>query len=68
MDSDFNPDTQHLTFKQIYTDRAEMIYVYKGEPHPTYTIDPITCTQQEMQNYWTLGLRHLFDVVDNVTL
>ena len=64
MESSFNPETQYLVFKQIYIDRDETIYIYKGQSYPTYTIDIHACTQQEMQDYWTLGLIHLFDVVD----
>ena len=64
MESSFNPETQYLVFKQIYIDRDETIYIYKGQSYPTYTIDIHTCTQQEMQDYWTLGLIHLFDIVD----
>lgn len=67
MESSFNPETQYLTFKQIYTDRDKIIYVYKGQTYPAYTIDIHTSTQQEMQEYWTLGLTHLFDVVDILT-
>jgi len=61
----FNPETQYLVFKTIYTDTMELISVYTGQSYPTYTIDPVTCTQEEMQQYWSYGLTHLFDVVDN---
>ena len=64
MELNFNPDTQELVFKAVYTDRMELISVYKGWSHPEYVIDPATCTQEEMQQYWSYGLTHLFDVVD----
>ena len=61
MDINFNPDTQYLVFKPRFT---ETFYVYKGQSYPVYTIDPITCTQEEMQQYLILGLTDLFDIVD----
>ncbi len=64
MESNFNPETQYLVFKTIYTDRMEIISVYQGQTYPAYVIDPATCTQEEMQHYWADGLTHIFDVVD----
>lgn len=64
MELNFNPETQYLVFKTIYTDSMEIISVYRGQSYPTYTIDPATCTQEEMQHYWADGLTHIFDVVD----
>jgi len=64
MDINFNPDTQELIFKSIYTASMNLISIYKGTIVPAYVIDPATCTQEEMQHYWADGLTHLFDVVD----
>lgn len=64
MELNFNPETQELIFKIIYTDRMELISVYHGSHIPTYVIDPATCTQEEMQQYWNRGLTHLFDIID----
>ena len=64
MELNFNPDTQELVFKTVYTNTMELISVYKGQNYPAYVIDPVTCTQEEMQQYWSYGLTHLFDVVD----
>lgn len=61
MDINFNPDTQYLVFKPQFT---ETFYVYKGQSYPAYTIDPITCTQEEMQQYWNAGLYDLFDIIN----
>jgi hypothetical protein len=66
MQSNFNPETQYLVFKTIYTDSMEIISVYRGQSYPTYVIDPTTCTQEEMQHYWADGLTHIFDVVDKL--
>ena len=66
MELNFNPETQYLVFKPVYTDSMELIYIYKGQPYPTYVIDPTTCTQEEMQRYWSYGLTHLFDIIDNL--
>ena len=67
MEQNFNPETQYLIFKQIYIDRAELISIYMGWPAPKYVIDPISCTQEEMHQYWNEGLQHLFDIVDIIT-
>lgn len=64
MELSFNSETQYLVFKTIYTDTMDIISVYQGQPYPTYVIDPATCTQEEMQQYWNYGLTHLFDIVD----
>lgn len=64
MELNFNPETQYLLFKPTYLETMDIISVYQGQSYPAYVIDPATCTQQEMQDYWTLGLIHLFDVVD----
>ena len=64
MELNFNPDTQYLVFKTVYIDTMEPISIYTGQPYPAYTIDPVTCTQEEMQQYWSYGLTHLFDIVD----
>lgn len=64
MELNFNPETQYLVFKTLYTDTMELISIYQGGHIPTYVIDPVTCTQEEMQRYWSYGLTHLFDVVD----
>ena len=64
MELNFNPETQYLVFKTVYTDSMELIYIYKGQVSPTYIIDPAACTQEEMQQYWSYGLTHLFDIVD----
>ena len=64
MELNFNPETQYLIFKSVYTDSMELIYVYKGQVSPTYIIDPTTCTPEEMQQYWSYGLTYLFDIVD----
>lgn len=66
MEINFNPQTQYLNFKQIYLDRGETIYVYKGNSIPSYIIDPNTTTQEMMIDFWNQGLVHLFDVFDNV--
>lgn len=64
MELNFNPETQYLVFKTVYTDSMELISIYMGWPAPKYVIDPATCTQEEMQHYWADGLTHIFDVVD----
>ena len=64
MELNFNPETQYLAFKSVYADRMELISIYNGWPSPKYVIDPTTCTQEEMQQYWHEGLQHLFDIVD----
>jgi hypothetical protein len=64
MELNFNPETQYLVFKPVYTDTLDIISVYQGQPYPAYVIDPSTCTQEEMQQYWGYGLTHLFDIVD----
>jgi len=62
MELNFNPETQYLVFKPIYVD---IISVYQGQSYPAYVIDPAICTQEEMQQYWSYGLTHLFDIIDN---
>jgi len=64
MELNFNPETQYLVFKTVYTDSMELISIYMGWTAPKYVIDPATCTQEEMQHYWADGLTHLFDIVD----
>ena len=64
MELSFNPETQYLVFKPIYLETMDAISIYKGQVSPTYVIDPATCTQEEMQQYWSYGLTHLFDIVD----
>ena len=66
MELSFNPETQYLVFKPIYLETTDVISIYKGQVSPTYVIDPTTCTQEEMQQYWSYGLTHLFDIVDNL--
>ena len=65
MEQNFNSELQELAFKLVYTDRMELISIYNGWPAPKYVIDPLTCTQEEMQQYWNEGLQHLFDIIDN---
>ena len=64
MELNFNSETQYLAFKSVYTDSMELISIYNGQSAPKYVIDPTTCTQEEMQQYWNDGLQHLFDIVD----
>ena len=64
MELNFNPETQYLLFKPTYLETMDIISVYQGQSYPTYVIDPATCTQEEMQQYWSYGLTHLFDIVD----
>jgi len=61
MDTNFNPETQYLEFKSQFT---EIFFVYQGQSYPAYTIDPTQCTQEEMQQYWELGLIDLFNIID----
>jgi len=64
MDISFNPEIQQLIFKPVYTNTMDIISIYTGKNYPEYTIDPSICTQEEMQQYFNLGLTHLFDIVD----
>lgn len=64
MELNFNPETQYLVFKPLYIETMDIISVYKGQSYPTYVIDPATCTQEEMQQYWNHDLTYLFDIVD----
>ena len=64
MELNFDPETQYLQFKFIYTDTMDIISVYKGQSYPAYVIDPSICTQEEMISYWNEGLFHIFDVLD----
>lgn len=64
METNFNPETQYLIFKPVYTNTMDIISVYTGQNYPEYVIDPSTCTQEEMQQYWSYGLSHIFDVAD----
>ena len=63
MDITFDPTTQYLEFKQVYLDKMEIIYVYKGLSSPAYTIDPGDTPQELRENYWNIGLEHLFDII-----
>ena len=63
MDITFDATTQYLEFKQVYLDKMEIIYVYKGSSSPAYTIDP-SDTPQELREYYYLNdLDYIFDVV-----
>jgi hypothetical protein len=62
MDIIFDSATQYLEFKQVYLDKMEIIYVYKGLSSPTYTIDPSDTSQELRENYWNNGLAYLFDI------
>lgn len=64
MDINFNPDLQYLNFKQVYLETNDIISVYKGGTSPSYVIDPLNTTQEEMIYYWTQGLKHIFDIFD----
>ena len=63
MDITFDSTTQYLEFKQIYLDKMEIIYVYKGSSSPTYTIDPSDTPQELREYYYLNGLDYIFDVV-----
>lgn len=63
MDITFDPTTQYLEFKQIYLDKMEIIYVYKGNSSPVYTIDPSDTSQELREYYYLNGLDHIFDIV-----
>lgn len=63
MDITFDATTQYLEFKQVYLDKMEIIYVYKGSSSPAYTIDPSDTPQELRENYWNIGLEHLFDII-----
>jgi len=62
MDITFDSATQYLEFKQVYLDKMEIIYVYKGLSSPAYTIDPSDTSQELRESYWNNGLAYLFDI------
>lgn len=66
MELTFNPENQYLSFKQIYLDSGDIIFIYKGNSTPSFVIDPNITTQEMMIDFWNQGLVHLFDVFDNV--
>ena len=63
MDITFDSTTHYLEFKQIYLDKMEIIYVYKGRSSPSYTIDPSDTPQELREYYYLNGLDYIFDVV-----
>lgn len=66
MENEFDPNTQELVFKPIYLQTMDIITVYQGDCNPSFIIDPLTTTQEEMQQYWSYGLHQLFDIIDKI--
>lgn len=63
MDISFDRMTQMLVFKPIYLETMDIITIWQNSS-PIYVIDPNNITQDDMINYWDMGLYHLFDVVN----
>lgn len=63
MDTTFNSATHYLEFKQIYLDKMEIIYIYKGGSSPAYTIDPSDTTQELREYYYFNELDYIFDIL-----
>ena len=63
MDITFDSTTQYLEFKQVYLDKMEIIYVYKGSSSPAYTIDPSDTPQELREYYYFNELDYIFDIL-----